>query len=70
MPKRHGKDAGCYVASKKTIYVSDRDNLYNPYLILHEFYHHLRTTDKKHKGTEKYANRFAEEYVETYKKAP
>jgi hypothetical protein len=66
--KGHGKDAGCYVASKKTIYVSDKENLYNPYLILHEFYHHLRTIDGKHKGTEKYANRFAVEYVETYKK--
>lgn len=70
MPKGHGKDAGCYVASKKTIYVSDRDNLYNPYLILHEFYHCLRATDGKHKGTEKYADRFAKEYVEAYKKVP
>ena len=68
--KGQGKAAGCYVASKKTIYVSDKENLYNPYLILHEFYHHLRTTGKKHKGTEKYANRFAKEYVETYKNVP
>ena len=70
MPKGHGKNAGCYAAAKKTIYVSDSDNLYNPYLILHEFYHHLRATDGKHKGTEKYANRFAKEHVETYEKVP
>ena len=68
IPKGHVKNAGCYVASKKTIYVSDRENLYNPYLILHEFYHHLRTSDGKHKGTEKYADRFAKKFVETYTK--
>ena len=68
MPKRHMKDAGCYVSIKKTIFVSNRDNLYNPFVILHEFYHHLRTHNAKHLGTEKYANRFAEEYIEAYKK--
>lgn len=67
MPKGHRKNFGCYIAGKKTIHVSDRDNLYNPYLILHEFYHHLRTTDKKHRGTEKHANKFAREYIEAYK---
>ena len=67
MPKRHGKYAGCFDSSKKTIFVSDRDNLYNPHLILHEFYHHLRTDDGKHRGTEKHANKFAEEYIEVYK---
>lgn len=69
MPKGHIKDAGCYVSTKKTIFVSDRDSLYNPYVILHEFYHHLRTHNAKHMGTEKYANKFAEEYIEAYKKA-
>lgn len=69
MPKGHRKDAGCYAAAKRTIYVSDSDNLYNPHLILHEFYHCLRATDGKHKGTERYADRFAKEYVETYRKA-
>jgi hypothetical protein len=67
MPKKHGKNAGCYVSSRKTIFVSDRDNLYNPYLILHEFYHHLRTNGGKHRGTEKNANKFAEEHIEAYK---
>jgi len=68
MPKRHGKHAGCYIARKKTICVSDRNNLYDPYLILHEFYHHLRTINGKHRGTEKYADKFAREYVEAYKR--
>ena len=67
MPKRHGKNAGCYSSSRKTIFVSEGDNLYNPYLILHEFYHHLRTNNGKHRGTEKYANKFAEGFIEAYK---
>lgn len=67
IPKGHVKSIGCYVSSKKTIFVSDQGNLYNPYVILHEFYHHLRMHDGKHKGTEKYADKFAEEYVEEYR---
>jgi len=70
MPKGHLKDAACYVSTKKTIFVSDQDNLFNPYVILHEFYHHLRMHDSKHKGTEKYANKFAEEYINAYKLHP
>jgi len=68
LPKGHRKSLGCYVTKKKTIYVSDKESLYNPYVILHEFYHHLRTINGRHKGTEKYANRFAEEYIEAYRK--
>jgi len=53
LPKGNLKNAGCYIAGKRTVYVSHRENLYNPYLLLHEFYHHLRTTCGKHIGTEK-----------------
>jgi hypothetical protein len=68
MPKRYSRKLACYVANKRTIYVSDREVLCNPRVILHEFYHHLRTAaDAKHKGTEKYANNFAKEFVEAYK---
>jgi len=67
MPKAHGKAAGCYVSSRQTIFLSNRDNLYNPHLILHEFYHHLRTDNGKHRGTEKLANKFAEDFIQAYK---
>ena len=67
MPKGHLKSRGCYVTGKKTIYFSHRDALYNPYVVLHEFYHHLRIRDRKHKGTEKLADAFAEGFVEAYK---
>ncbi|UCC33230.1 MAG: hypothetical protein JSW53_05530 [Candidatus Bathyarchaeota archaeon] len=67
MPKGHVKSQGCYVPRKKTIYFSHRDAFYNPYVVLHEFYHHLRTRDRKHKGTEKLADAFAKGFIESYK---
>jgi len=67
MPKGHVRYQGCYVTGKKTIYFSHRDALYSPYVVLHEFYHHLRTRDRKHKGTEKLADAFAKGFMEAYK---
>ena len=69
MPKRSGSKAGCYVSGTKTIHVASSDKLYDPFVILHEFYHHLRMQGGKHRGTERYANRFAEEYVAAYQNA-
>lgn len=68
LPSRHKTRAlGCYMPQDETIYLLNADALMNPFVILHEFYHHLRTSiDKKHKGTEKYANRFANEFIEAY----
>ena len=66
MPKRDVKSQGCYVVRNKAIHVANRENLYNPYIILHEFYHHLRTSGTIHRGTEKNADKFAKEYVATY----
>ena len=66
MPKKYSKKLGCYVSKTKTIYLMSRERLEDPFVILHEFYHHLRTQDKKHRGTEKHANRFAEEFIEAF----
>jgi len=66
MPKRHTGRAGCYLASKATIYVSDRERLFDPRIILHEFYHHLRTKGGKHRGTEKHANKFVRGFIAAY----
>ena len=66
MPKRGTKHQGCYVARNETIYVADSDNLCNPYIVLHEFYHHLRTKGAMHRGTEKNADKFAKDYIATY----
>jgi hypothetical protein len=66
MPKKSGKSAGCYVSKTKTIHVANRDKLTDPFVILHEFYHHLRTHGREHLGTEKHADRFALEFIEAY----
>ena len=67
MPKRYSKKVGCYVSKTKTMHVMNQEYLDNPFVILHEFYHHLRTQDREHRGTEKYANKFAEEFIEAFK---
>ena len=71
LPKGRKKKAlGCYKAKKGTIFVLNSDTLKEPFIILHEFYHHLRTAlDTKHKGTEKYANEFAKDFIQAYKSA-
>jgi len=67
MPKGHRKKSACYSSRSKTIYVSSCERLYDPHVILHEFYHHLRTFTNRHGGIEKNADRFAEGYVEAYR---
>jgi len=66
MPKKYSKKVGCYVSKTKTIHIISREKLEDPFVILHEFYHHLRTQDRKHRGTEKYADRFAAEFIEAF----
>jgi len=69
MPKRFGGKAGCYVSATKTIHMTSEETFYDPFVILHEFYHHLRTQGAKHRGTEKHANKFAQEYIKAYQNA-
>jgi len=66
MPKRSGDKAGCYVSATKTIHVASEERLCDSFVILHEFYHHLRTQGGKHRGTEKHANKFTQEYITAY----
>ncbi|MGH9878355.1 MAG: hypothetical protein ACRD38_06475 [Nitrososphaerales archaeon] len=55
-----------YVHRENTIYASNSDMLYNPFVILHEFYHHIRSKSGEHKGTEKNADAFAIEFIKSY----
>lgn len=66
MPKRYSRNVGCYVSRTRTIHVMNQEYLNDPFVILHEFYHHLRTQGLEHRGTERYANRFAEEFIEAF----
>ena len=67
MPKKCGKKVGCYVSKTKTIHLVSREKLEDPFVILHEFYHHLRTHGREHLGTEKHADRFAQQFIEAYR---
>ena len=64
--KGHSNALATYDASKKTIFVSDSSLLTNPFVILHELYHHIRIFSSKHRGTEKHANRFALDFIKAY----
>ena len=62
LPKGHKiKAFGCYTNKNQTISVLNSDILVNPFVIIHEFYHHLRSkgVDKMHRGTERNADKFA-----------
>lgn len=72
LPKGRKKRVyGCYTPRNATISVLNSDFLGNPFVVLHEFYHHLRThsVDKQHRGTEKNADKFAKEFLEAYESA-
>jgi hypothetical protein len=72
LPKGHKTIAyGCYTAKTETISVLNSEILCNPFVIIHEFYHHLRSrgVDKMHRGTEKNADKFALEFIKAYKLA-
>ena len=72
LPRGHMRTAyGTYNAQTQTMCVLDSDVFGNPFVILHEFYHHLRTkgVDKMHRGTEKNADKFAIEFLKEYQLA-
>ena len=56
-----------YVSTRKEIIAARREFLYDPFTMLHEFYHHLRSFAGDHRGTEKYADRFALDYIRAYR---
>jgi len=69
LPKGRKKNVlGCYQSKDETISVFNSDVLGNPFVILHEFYHHLRSksVDKQHRGTERNADKFAGEFLKEY----
>src|SRR5437879_4768950 len=58
-PKGEKKALGCYVHEERAIYMSSEEYLFDPYVLIHEFYHHLRHVNGKHRGTERHARDFA-----------
>ncbi len=65
--KRHSKGVrAVYSPERREILAAKREFLYDPFVILHEFYHHIRSVGGKHRGTEKNADRFAVEYIRAF----
>jgi hypothetical protein len=55
-----------YVQKQSKIYATNSDVFYNPFIILHEFYHHIRTKRGIHRGSEKKANMYAKSFIDAY----
>ena len=61
LPKgRKNKALGCYSARDRTISVLDSDTLKDPFVILHEFHHHLRTAADRDTKEPKAAGSYGE----------
>ena len=61
--------AAVYSQNRKEILAARREFMYAPFVMVHEFYHHLRSVSGKHRGTEKQADRFALEFIRAYGRA-
>jgi hypothetical protein len=57
-----------YVQNENRIYAMNSDIFYNPFVVLHEFYHHLRSRGGVHRGSEKNANLYARKFIDAYSK--
>jgi hypothetical protein len=55
-----------YVQKESKIYAINSDVFYNPFIVLHEFYHHMRTRGGIHRGSEKNANMYARNFINAY----
>lgn len=67
--KRHRRVLACYVEKEKRIYLSESEYLTNPFVILHEFYHHLRASQiGNRRQVEKRADLFATNFIRDFKR--
>jgi hypothetical protein len=57
-----------YVVQEKKIYALNSEIFYNPFVVLHEYYHHIRSKRGTHRGSEKYANMYAQDFIDSYMK--
>ena len=57
-----------YIPKERKIYALNSDIFFNPFVVLHEYYHHIRSKLGVHRGSERNANKFAQEFIAAYKK--
>ena len=60
--------AAVYSMRRKEILAANREYLYDPFVMIHEFYHHLRSASGRHRGTEKQADKFAIEFIDAFRR--
>ena len=60
--------AAVYSVRRREILAARREYLYDPFVIVHEFYHHLRSSGGRHRGTEKQADKFALDFIAAYRR--
>jgi len=61
--------AAVYSVGRRKILAAKREYLYDPFVLVHEFYHHLRSSTGRHRGTEKQADKFAMDFIAAYNRA-
>jgi len=65
--KGHRKVLGCYVEREGRIYLSNSSFMTDPFVVLHEFYHHLRASGVgKNRQVETRADLFAAEFIRDF----
>ncbi|MHB1867872.1 MAG: hypothetical protein ACYCPP_02905 [Nitrososphaerales archaeon] len=57
-----------YSVSANSILFSDQEHFFDPFVVLHEMYHCIRSRSGSHKGTEKNADKFALDFIVEYQK--
>ena len=57
-----------YSVSSNSIAFAEMDHFFNPFVVLHEMYHAIRSTSGHHRGTEKNADKFALDYIDQYRR--
>jgi len=57
-----------YSVAANSIAFADQEYFFNPFVVLHEMYHCIRSRSGHHRGTEKNADRFALDFIENYRK--
>jgi hypothetical protein len=63
----HRKALGCYVEREQRIYLSNSDFMNDPFVLLHEFYHHLRASNVgKNRQVDKRADLFAARFIRDF----
>ncbi|HYL65492.1 MAG TPA: hypothetical protein VET47_00040 [Candidatus Limnocylindrales bacterium] len=57
-----------YVVAEKKIYALNSEIFCNPFVILHEYYHHIRSKLGVHRGSERNANMYSQGFIDSYNK--